>query len=774
MRARTMVGLAAAAVLCGCENPLPQLFKPFEGDAAAQNGNRSGGTFFQDGSKDFESTAGSGDRQQRARFCDEAEQTALVQQMVTKPIIPDVGVGGIKVWSPSGGPVHADDLIGRPEDGKFCDPDGIYSDGFTWGPTQEVIVLFNPDTRLVEAVIAFQQYLGTLEATYTDTANGNAKVKLTVKLREKVRLGAQELDQYTSSADQASKPRAWLNHRNVTDMYRAIRETFFQGQPLPASYDCVAAKVCDILYTQADERNPQYTVIAFQDSGVTLAFAPDGSIYYVWIEPVRVAPFESVGSLRFVEAGTGSFKPTFSSDARPTCTFDLSGLQWNGFKQSCIEATDTRTLERAQYETHLQRDAVDVRFNGITLTFLRQIAKGEVYRDGERPSGTEKLYSFGFTRLLKAPVEEFRPSALAARYKTKLESRIRGLVGTGSSHPFASYTLTVPSSLSNEPQQIGELFFDDNGKKASWLPKVVADVHAAYYALPAAQRAQVADVLDPVFLIEPFVDAVLDAFTNGAASAPDAWKGFRTTSDKRWSIGFAHFMQNGVPHRLQVQYSLNFGAVTAVFVGRGFSQIDELLQSWNGLRTQPYPYYNIDLAKSPNNPLSLGATGIAVTGFDRQLDTVDALVKKPAGGGFTTSVALTVPGSHVDDRSGYLRQIRGERWEFVPAHEVYLYGKETLMVFYVDDADGKIGRIVQPLFKGRLELCRGLSIGFGDDVPRAIKKWVATAGPAAYTECDLVFNYSDNGNVLESVVSLSNKVSFSTVADRAVTVAIWR
>ena len=47
-------------------------------------------------------------------------------------------------------------------------------------------------------------------------------------------------------------------------------------------------------------------------------------------------------------------------------------------------------------------------------------------------------------------------------------------------------------------------------------------------------------------------------------------------------------------------------------------------------------------------------------------------------------------------------------------------------------------------------------------------------GDDAYEDCEIVFNYSENGNVLDSVASLNNKISFVTVAGRATTAAIWR
>lgn len=757
------IGVLAVALIA-CEDGPEQIFQPNEGDPVAQNGGKPGASFFQDGEKTFDSTAGSGDSVERARFCDEAENEAVVQKMVTQPIIPDVSAGGIALWSQDGTAVHANDLIGRPEDGKFCDPT-VYSNALTWGPTNEVIAFINEETKLVESVVVTQQYLGTLQGSYTSSGTS---IPVLIKLRDQVTVGTQKLTEYSSSADQASKPNSWLNHANLTKIYRMVRQTFFGASELSDSYNCVAAKLCDIIYTGSDESVPQDTVVVFQDSGVVMAFSPEGNVTDLLVEPVRVAPFEVSASLSFGSSPT-QIAPQFVSQSEPTCTLDLTaGVTWGDFKQRCISSA--KTLSRATYEVGTQRDTSEASFNGISFVFMRQIAKGEVFADGETPRDPDKLHEITFTRTLTAPVAEFVPAQLAATYKPLLEARIRSLAPSG--HPFASYTLTVPAGLASTPQRIGEL---KDGSDQSWIPEVIADVQAQYEALTPAEKAAVSSrVIDPVFLIEPFVEAVLDAFSHGGSQAPFAFKTFRTTDDRRWSIGQLNFIQNGVPYRLIVQYSLNYGAVTAVTVNAGRSQIDEVFDSLNTRfrGSDPNPYYNLDLSSAPGNPLALGKNGIAVTGFDRKLQTLDVTLPLSVGNSWS-NVSYTVPGSHVSDRSGFLKQLRGERYEFVPAHEVVLSGKETQMSFFVE-ANGLIGRIFQSRFKGALNLCPGLPIQYNDDLREKIDQYIASAGTAAFRDCEVVFNYSANGNVLDSVASLSNRISFTTVDGRAVSAAVWR
>ncbi len=769
----TAVGLIAAT---GCEDGPAQIFEPNHGDPALQNGFDTT-PWVQDGTKGFDDLAG-GDRQGRARFCDEAESTELIQGLVTQPIVPDVSLGGIPLWGADGQPLHADTLLGRPEDGKFCDSSGVYSNAFVWGPTNEIIVFFNEETRLVESIAATQAYLGALEASYTKSDGSTQAV--TFKPRERVLVGGRELDTYASRAEQAAKRNSWLNEMNVTEMYRAVRESFFGQEAIPDGFNCVASSLCDIIYTASDESVPQETYVVMQDSGVTLGFSPDGYLTIIFVEPVRVAPFEVAVDVGFGEGTTVA--PRFQSTSTESCGFNLGeDMTWSQFQSRCVD--DDRTLSRVSYDVHTQRDAVDVNFNGVTLSFLRAVLKSAaaggpgVFHDGEAPDAEDTLYSIQFTRSLSAHVREFVPATLAGAFTTRLEDRLHGAVAESApaDHPFRMLDLEVPDSLGTEPQRIGELMFEGPGGEASWIPSVLETIHKTYEGLTPEQQAQVdARVLDPVYLIEPFVDSVLSAFSHGQSESTGAFKVFQTTTDHRWSIGYAHFLQGGIPYRITVQYSLNFGAVTAVSIDRGYSDIDEVLNGINQVARDAdgttSAYFDLSLARgdNPANPYSLGASGIEVMSFDRRLGTLDVMLQTASA-----TVPATVTGTPLTDRSGYMRQIRGERFEFVPAHTVYMYGKETSLLLYVE-ADGTIGRIVQNRFKGSLELCDGLSIHYGEDVRARVESWRLEQDAETYGNCELVFNYSTNGNLLESVASLSNKISFGVVADRATSAAIWR
>lgn len=767
MRARHLTLLVAPALFLGCEEGPEQLFRPNDGNPPAQNGYVPASPWVQPGQTSFEDRGGGSDSAGRAQFCDQVELDRLIEKMVLEPIVPDVSVAGIPLRAPDGKPLHADSLLGRPEDGKFCDPTGIYLDAFTWGPTQEVIVFFNQETRLVEAIIAYTQYLGTLSGAYTD-AGGNS-VPMVIRPRERVSIGGRELDQYTSRRDQADKPNAWLNHANVTAIYAMIRETFFEGDPLPAGYDCVEEKDCDLIYTAGSDAAPQDTVIVMRDVGVQLVFSPEGHVSYVWVEPVRGAPFERAGEISF-GSNPAEMSFGFQSTEIGTCNVSLDErLTFAQFKQRCIEADDTRSLSRVSYNVETARDAVQAGFTGMDLGFLRETSTSSVFRDGEAPRDSDVLYSVLFTRSLQAPVAEFRPQTLGNAYKPKLEQRLKdAIIQSGpiapEDHPFWSFDLGVPFIL-NAPQRIGEL----TAGGRSWLPDVITQVTEMYHALPLEQQQMLApQVTDPLFIIEPFVDAVIDVFSHGESEGPTALKRFRTTDDRRWSIADLSFVRNGVPYRIQVQYSLNYHAVTAVNVERGYSEVDEVFVAAKEALATEGEFYTVEDARVSGNAYGLNGAGITVHGFDRRLGTLQVTLQNGAG-----ELDLVVPGLPVEDRNGYLRQIRGERFEFVPANEVQLYGKETLQTFYVE-GDGAIGRIDVHSFKGGVPLCAGLTIRYGDDVPALLDAWSRRVAPDAYRDCEVVFNYSPNGNILNSVASLSNRVSITVVDKRAVTASIWR
>jgi len=279
-----------------------------------------------------------------------------------------------------------------------------------------------------------------------------------------------------------------------------------------------------------------------------------------------------------------------------------------------------------------------------------------------------------------------------------------------------------------------------------------------------------------VALIEPFVGAVLSAFSFGNSDNARAFTVFQTTANERWSIGISHFVQEGLPYRLIVQYSLFFGAVTAVTIERGTSEVDDVFAAAAGaankLGVSPSPYYDIRFSgpRQTWNPFRLGGNGIVIGNADRQNDSLwvqltDMASDKP--------VELPVPGSRIEDRSGFLRPLRGERSEFVPSTRVVLAGKETALVFYVMP-DGSIGRVQQNRFKGALGLCPGLTFAYGENVRSQIEQWHAVVGDSVYQNCELVFHHSTDGHILTGVSSLANRVQFEVVAERAINASMWR
>lgn len=784
---RLLTAIAAAGLLAACEDGPAQIFTPNDGDTEAQNGYKPADPWYEDGEKSYDYTGAQGDSVERARFCDEKEMSDLIAKMVAEPIIPDQSMGGIPMWSASGTVMHANDYIGRPEDGKFCDPD-VYSNALTWGPTYEIIAFINEETKLLESLYATSGYLGKLEGSYT--ADGGAKVNITMQMRNRVRVGAVQLDKYSSTANQAATKNSWLNHDRIIEFYRMIRETFFdQKFASAAEADCFSTQICGVIYTAANEATPQITLVLFRDSGVYLVFSPEGHLIELEIDPVKVAQFETSATLSMLDAG--KVAPKLKSNSKVGCTVDLtSGQTFGQFKSACVAADDTRTLARASYDVYTARDAVDVNFNGVTLSYQRAVTKDTLFKDGERPGDADKLFSISFYRDLNAPVAEFVPKDIAAVYKTKLEARLKALVAAYPGHPAASYAVHVPGDLGDGPETIGALLY--RAGRSSFVDDVVADVKAQYATWTPEQQKQASQVMHPVFLIEPFVDAVLNAFSGGQSDAAGTFKGFEVTDDRRWSIGFVSFKQDGVPMRLMVQYSLNYGAVTAVSVDAGESVVDQKFDALLATLDPFATYYGIeyswetDTEGNPVNPLGLGGTGIVVSGSDRKLNTVDIALKVDD----SAAVDLRVPGAVMADQAGFFKQVRGERYEFVPAHQVALYGRETQMVFYVNEirlSNGESGcdkpegctvqtiaAVYQPSFKGKLGLCNGLDIQFGDDLRAKIDAWTALRGQAAFSECEIVFNYSANGNVLTGVASLANKTSFDTYDGRAIAVSIWQ
>ncbi|MBN1962793.1 MAG: hypothetical protein JW841_17820 [Deltaproteobacteria bacterium] len=800
-----------ATILClftlfisACEDGPKANFKPNHGDVTAQNGYTPQSSFNPDESKTFETTATADDS---GRFCNTQLTDQVVQQMMQLPIIPDVGLGdasqvGVPLWAADGTPMNADDLIGSPDDGKFCYPTGVYANAYAYGPLYEIIVYFDPATKLISDIDLGSGYIGNLQGQYI--ANDDSLVTVVIHPRDQILIGSQALDTYASSANQAASPNSWLNHTRINQIYRMLRHTFFSAVKFADNDDCITANICEVIYAGVDEATPQDTAIVFKDSGVIIDFNPDGSVYDIDISAVKVAPFEVSTQISMVY--NGAVDPLIVSTSVATCSLYLglgvNAMTFADFKSNCLEADDTRTLSRVSYSTGSQRDAITADFNGISLGFQRNLAAGQVILDGERPADSDSLKSITYTRSLGAPVIEFIPSEIGIKFDEKLRVRINTLVDP--THLFFNYALDLVSAdLSDSPQPIGAL--SSNG--SSWIAYVLQLLQYQYSLLPANQQPAVAKVLDPIFVIEPFVDAVMAQLTDELSDDPDyAVKLFETTDNKRWVIGRAYMQQDGVPYRLAVQYSLNYGAVTAVTIQIGGNTLDSIYAAHTTVYNSLAPYYYLPtelyfsagmLANLWFFPLSLGQTGITVNASNRQLGTLDISIANVKGWSGTVDdngdpilvtepLLFTVPGTSIEDMGGYYKQVGGEQFEFVPSYDVQLYGKDSLMSFHVIetvDSEGAatqvIDQVAQNYFKAPQMLCAGpasggyeLMINVGDDVREKIITWIA--GDDYIRDCDLVFNYSANGNVLTSVTSLNHKVSFGLSGGRAVSVSYWR
>jgi hypothetical protein len=771
------------ALLAGCEDGPDQALFPLQSQPPKVSGPPASDVFVAGDSKGFGDSVAEDDVG-RAKFCAETEENALAQEMVVQPIVPDVSAGGLPLWAGNGGALYADDLVGARSEGKFCNPADTFANAFAWGPTQDVILVFDEETHLVSGVIVTQQYLGAMSGHFQQ--GDGAAVDVAAKPRERLEIGGTSLDVYASRAQAPNEPRSWLNPVNVTKLYRMVRETFFGAAPVPDDFDCVAAQICDLVYTSANEDTPQVTVVTLQDSGVSIQFTPEGYADSIYLRPVRSAPFENGGALVFGAPDATQMGFGFQSQFRSDCLLDVdSAISWADFQTRCIASGDERALERVNYNVDTARDAEAVEFNGVTLNFMHDPSL-PLLKDGERPAASDVLYSMGFSRLLPAPVAEFRPLTLGTLYKARLEQRLRSAVlgaaepapadptpavgpapapAPAAANPFSTFTLTVPFT-DDTPQRIAELTAPDG---SSWIPGVIEQVGQLYASLTPEQKAEVDPrVLDPIYLIEPFVDAVLSAFSHGESDGPGAVKSFRNSDDKRTSVGQVSFRRDGVPYRLAALYNLNFGAITSVQVSRGESAIDRAIEAGRAASTAPYFEASEMLGGSM---LSLGSTAVHVDSVDRQLATLNVTVNNPAAPAQLIA-QLQVSGSPIQDVSGYMRQIRGERYEFVPSNEVDFFGKETFLVVWVRD-DGTIGKVENRAFKGALELCPGLPISYGDDVQQQVLAWEQSVSANEYRDCELTFNYSENGNVLGDVTSIGNRVAITVVDGRAVTASVW-
>ncbi len=737
----------------------------------------------------FESES-SGDSVGRARFCDQAQADAQVQEMIKAPITPDGSLGNIPLWGEAYTPLLADSLLGTPSESKFCDPSGTYSNAFTFGPLNEIVVVFNEETRLIDYIYAQPGYLGALEGSAKNAAG--TEQKIWIRAGDPIRIGNLELkDDAPDSAAQ------WANPVNINHIYRMVRGAYFPAAPAPAlDFDCLGARICRILEIGADR------ALRIEDSGVVLSFpANGGAVQFIMVQPVRVAPFEAAMDMSFGAAALpdpgvpvepeapapapAGLSPVFTSNVFGNCSLKLDGqTTWSNFKSGCIKAEDT--LNRASFDVLNGRGAVRVDFNGVFLTFLH--TGGAPLEDGARPADGDVLIGASFTDNLNGSFAQWVPQSLGAHFKARLEATVKASVlASVPDHPFNTFSLGALPPLSTTAEPLSPLTAATPSGPVDLVNSYVSKAQRAYAALTPEQAAYVDPELPKkTFLVAPFVQAALSVLTGGHSDDPLSVLYTVPSDDSLYVIGRAHFTIDGVPYRVFAQYNFVFGGIVYLGMERGFSPVDEPVNAataefaamlpslasnyyehWQGLVPSigyPYP-----------NPFALGATSITVTGADRQLNMLNVDVTSTDGAGIPKTYQLKLRGSHIDEGSGFNRQTEGETWEFIRSHAISFDGRESSLLVHVD-ANGVVQQTAQYTFKGPVYLCgvrKPPQILYGQDVRSTLDAF-ARQNPKAYRDCGIVFNYSPNGNVLNSVASVINKVGITLSGGRAVTVSAWQ
>jgi hypothetical protein len=810
MRTRRILGsaIALSVALIGCEDGPSlkgpdQVFDDTHDEVSdAKNGISGNDPWSVDDPHGFDSES-SGDSVGRARFCDQAEADAQVQDMIKAPIKPDGSLGGIPLWGADFTPLLADDLLGTPAESKFCDPSAVYSNAFTFGPLNEIVVIFNEDTRLIDYMYAQKGYIGALEGMAKNAAGENQKVW--IRAGDPVRIGTTELrDDAPGSATN------WSNPDNINQIYRMIRASFFPAAPVPAAdYDCLSSRICRILEIGTSH------ALRIEDSGVVLSFPPQGgAVDFIMVQPVRVAPFESAMALDFgaatlpdpvddtpdvpVDPGTpappapaAGLSPVFSSGQFENCALKLDGTTtWKSFKMGCIKAADT--LNRASFDVFTARNGVRVDFNGVFLTFLHE---GEPLKDGAQPGDNDVLTGVSFTDNLNGLFAQWVPHSLGAQYKARLEALVKGsLLASVPDHPLSTFTVGELPTLDTAATPLSPIIGTVDDGAGGQLPfdvvnNYVAMVQDAYAALTPEEASYVDPELPKkTTLVGPFVQAALALLTGGMSDDAAAVLTTVPTDDSLYVIGRTNFKIGNVPYRVFGQYNFVFGGLVYVGIERDFSKLDEPINLandvYNALTGDTAPYYQHYLGViglADYNPFAIGAAGIEVTDADRQLNMLTVKVTGTQPDGQPKVFNLKVNGASLEDGAGFKRQLEGETFEFVRSHTLNFYGRETSLTVNVDDA-GIVQQTTQYTFKGPAFLCgfdsatgqpRQPFLFYGDDV-RAVLDAFSHADPQGYRDCGIVFNYSPNGNVLNSVASVLNKTSITVSGGRAVTVSAWQ
>jgi len=710
MRRAYLVALAAC-LLAACEEGPEQIYTPNPPDTDFNrfNGWKPQG-FVNEGTQPFTSVS-SGQKSGSVTLCQADELKVRWTKMVKEPVLPTVGAGGLNL---KGKPEWSGLTVDQAQQ-QLCQAYVYDTEIVYWGDNAELLAFFDSKTRLIDRLVTFTGYEGTLKAGPYEIANNKPIMKDGKAFT-------------TATSDDA------IRAMNI-ELLKAFRPEVKN----PETRDCVAQATCYVMNWYTLKR------FVFNDVMLDFAIEPEESkIDHIGINLKRSFDFGR-GDVKFQGPPTPTVGlpplPTIDANAIVSGCLPTLGQTWGHIQTKCL-GIDSENKALAQPVWSNEGLLADM--GGLTVYLTRQLDVDKNIPDSAKPEAADAIIGLGFNSTYEGKLLINRADLYSA-FITAVVAAAKAAMPTINEVALAD-RMALGSKLKIKTDADKLPLGTQRISDCASSPCVDTTLTIRARELVLAQAAKVGTTVpdklkDPNFYVEIFLRQLLMVFNEG--KDPSATEAYFYFGDDTAQTMYGRLLRKIGDDRygVAVVYHNKSDQLLNVFFKKGALRTEAILYKDAELSATDGVFRLWNLATSTR--LGVGVENFKPSKIDQAAER--ALLSLNLGG---TKAQVLVSYHKEDSVSGYSIPVEGQRDLFMPAAYYGFTGSFNGASIWAS-SDGAVKAVSSGSFFDKLTFC-GVKVGLFDPVDELLK-----AIPAS---CDKIVTYSANGKF---IYALSTYVSDS-------------
>ncbi|MBN1945780.1 MAG: hypothetical protein JW797_08885 [Bradymonadales bacterium] len=762
---RLLPGLLLGLLLVwGCDQP-DEIYQdlPDNYDRVVANGFTHTNTHYFTGSKDFtDPTASVAPVGPSIEVCSDNEVSQRWAWMVNQPIVPMKGAGGLDMTGGEDWSGLTVDEAQSPD--NLCQPAYMGDGVVAWGDYYELVAFFDTETRLIDGMLVWPGYLGTIEA-------GDFVFEMNEPI---VRNGIPLTRNDGSNRDPKTD-------NLMREMDRALISAFRPGIDAE-EVDCVETGSCYILTFGTQP------VLVFMSVEIYVSLEPTqqriDQIDMGLKRPFRIA----MGDAEVVGVTPTIYGTTAAGI--PDCEVTY-GTDWADIQANCL-AGDPMAM--ASIVAVYGYEQMYVQMGGVTLYLERPgLAVDEILPLEPVPQAGDTVAILSVNAAYEGDFA-MPYSDILRIFKDNLDQAIRDEVPTlGPDDPTGVERLRTPDDPNLPPEVaarypdrlrpggiFGAFCQDDGPDDDSYYDSCLLDANGrATMPLTRTLIGLVATTLqsqvttrltDSVFYTQQFLRAMGEYFNDAPLVDDQVNYTPSGVSDRLYAI-ITLFPDEG-SFTFNAMYGGNEDRLHFFNFQEGATRMEEVLLLDAELRTptDPTPTGVFTLQHLMGSPrLGLGATGtVSIVALHPEMRRALFDIQMSS----SESVEVLAPYLEASTISGYFIPIEGPRSQFQPADYFRLYGNTFDAGFFMlpDDDDPEQMEIVAIggySFFGDVYFC-GFPVRIGDYADKLLEQIQDVGYP-----CELIVRRSENREFITSLSDLDSQIQLYVANNMIEQVFVW-